>query len=147
MKKLILLLAAFAVTSATYAGTICAFAYEPSKLLGTEYANEFRHAKENQQPINVSIEKAIRLVKQCRPALIGQQRIATTQDENFIDILSSGRIQVQLEGASMLMAPLPAGSEQINVNPENGVVYYVPPSEARPNGVFILAYEEGGAQL
>ena len=147
MKKLFLLLVAFVVSSTTYAGTICAYAYEPSKLLGTEYANDFRRAKESQQPLNVSLEKAVRLVKQCRPALIGQQRISTTQDENFLQVLSSGRIQVQLEGTSMLMAPMPAGSEQLNLNPENGVVYYVLPSEGRPNGVFILAYEEGGAQL
>jgi len=146
MKKILFLLTALAFTASTYAGTIHAYAFAPEKLLGTEYANDFRRAKESQQPVVVSIEKAIRLIQQCRPALIGQQTIATSQDENFLDVLADGRIQVQLEGASMLTAPLPDGSEQLSLSPENGIVYYVSPSENAPNGVFVLAYEQGGPQ-
>lgn len=146
MKKLFSLALLAATSISLHAGTIRVTAYEPSRLEGTEYANDFRKAKQEQQPLFVSVEKAIRLEQQCRPALIGEQNIATTEDDNFLAVLSSGRVEVQLSGASMLMAPLPPGAEQINLNAESGVVYLVPPSEEHPNGVFVLAYERGGAQ-
>ena len=92
------------------AGTIKVYSYDPTKLLGTEYANDFRRARQDGQPVYISVSKAKRIIKQCRPALVNKQNINTTQDNNFLNISSHGEASVQLTGVNMLMAPQAPGS-------------------------------------
>ena len=140
MKKIATLIAIIITTAAAQAGNILVYSYDASKLLGTEYANDFRQAKEQGQPLYPSVAKAKRIVKQCKPSLVSKQNIATSEDNNFLIVSRNGNVTAQLLGANMMLAPLPPGAQQINVNPESSVVSFLPSSSAYPKGLFILAY-------
>jgi hypothetical protein len=137
------LLALVLLTTSLCAGQVDVYSYDPSKLIGTRYANDFRRAREGGEPVYVSVDKARRLIKQCKAAVVNKQTFSVTEQNNFLNVSRSGRLTLTAMGGDMMMASSGPQGVTLNLSSDSGAVYRIPASRANPNGLFLLAYQYG----